>query len=101
MNQRLRAKLKAVKEALLRQRHRPVPEQGTWLQGVVRGYFNYHAVPGNRAALETFRTQAVRYWRSALRHRSQRSRLAWLRFGKLADLWIPKPKILHPYPSAR
>jgi group II intron reverse transcriptase/maturase len=101
MSQRLRAKLQAVKETLLRQRHRPLPEQGTWLQGVVRGYFNYHAVPGNRAALETFRTQAVRYWRSALRHRSQRSRLAWMRFGKLADLWIPKPRILHPYPSAR
>jgi RNA-directed DNA polymerase len=101
MSQRLRAKLQAIKATLLRQRHRPIPEQGIWLQGVVRGYFNYHAVPGNRAALETFRTQVVRCWRSALRHRSQRSRLPWSRFGKLADLWIPKPKILHPYPSER
>jgi RNA-directed DNA polymerase len=101
MSKRLRAKLQAVREKLLRQRHLPLPEQGTWLQGVVRGYFNYHAIPGNMAALETFRTQAVRSWLHALRRRSQRSRLPWTRFGKLADYWIPKPTILHPHPNAR
>jgi hypothetical protein len=101
MSARLRAKLRGVKETLHRQRHRPLPEQGAWLQGVVRGYFNYHAIPGNMAALEAFRTQAVRSWLSALRRRSQRARLPWARFRKLADFWIPKPTILHPYPNAR
>jgi RNA-directed DNA polymerase len=33
--------------------------------------------------------------------RGQRSRLTWHRLGKLADFWVPKPKILHPYPNAR
>jgi len=37
----------------------------------------------------------------ALRRRSQRSRLPWDRFSKIADRWIPKGKILHPYPNAR
>jgi hypothetical protein len=54
----------------------------TWLQAVVRGYFNYHAIPGNIAALEAFRTQAVRSWLFALPRRSQRSRMVWERFGK-------------------
>jgi hypothetical protein len=101
MSKRLRAKLRAVKVTLFRQRHRPVPEQGRWLQGVVRGYFNYHAIPGNMAALEAFRTQAVRAWLHALRRRSQRARMLWERFGKFADYWIPKPKILHPHPNER
>lgn len=101
MSKRLRAKLHQVKQALLRRRHLPIREQGAWLRGVVQGYFNYHAVPGNIAALESFRTQAVRAWLFALRRRSQRSRLPWERFGKLADYWIPKPKILHPHPNVR
>jgi group II intron reverse transcriptase/maturase len=101
MSQRLRAKLQEVKRELLNQRHSRIAEQGTWLQAVVRGYYNYHAIPGNIAALQTFRTQIVRHWRHALRHCGQRSRLSWTRLGKLADRWIPKPQILHPYPNAR
>jgi len=28
-------------------RHQPIPVQGKWLRQVVKGYFNYHAVPTN------------------------------------------------------
>ena len=31
--------------------HQPIPEQGRWLAQVIRGYFAYHAVPTNFAAL--------------------------------------------------
>ena len=98
---RLRAKLLAVKQSLFRQRHLPLREQGAWLRKVVQGYFQYFAVPGNLAALDAFRTQALRHWRHALRRRSQRSRWPWARLGRLAALWLPKPKTLHPYPDAR
>ncbi len=27
--------------------HQPIPVQGKWLRQVVRGYFNYYAVPTN------------------------------------------------------
>jgi RNA-directed DNA polymerase len=101
VRRRLRAKLLVVKQALFRQRHLPIPEQGAWLRGVVQGYFQYHAVPGNIAALDAFRTQVLRHWRHALRRRSQRSRWPWDRLGRLSDRWLPKPKILHPYPDAR
>jgi len=47
IRKRLSAKLKELKEELRRRWHEPVAEVGKWLKSVVRGYFNYHAVPGN------------------------------------------------------
>src|SRR5438067_3097679 len=52
---RMQAKLRAVKEELRRRMHQPIPEQGEWLCQVVRGFFAYHAVPSNLAALKAFR----------------------------------------------
>jgi group II intron reverse transcriptase/maturase len=43
---RMRAKLRALKEELLRRRHLPIPVQGRWLASVVRGHLAYYAVPG-------------------------------------------------------
>jgi integrase len=37
---------RVIQEDLLRRRHLSVAELGKWLRSVVRGYFNYHAVPG-------------------------------------------------------
>ena len=98
---RLRAKLGEVKAALMRRRHEPIPKLGAWLRSVVRGYFNYHGVPGNTDSMESFRTATVRNWLKALRRRSQRSRMTWERFDQLADRWIPKVQVLHPYPNER
>ena len=36
-----------------------------------------------------------------LRRRSQRDGMTWEHVAKLADAWLPKPRILHPWPSAR
>jgi hypothetical protein len=67
----------------------------------VQGYFNYHAVPGNRAALETFRTDVIRGWLQALRQRGQRRRLSWAEFAPVIRRWLPSVRILHPFPSER
>jgi len=98
---RMRDKLKALREELLRRRHRPVPEQGQWIEAVVRGYFAYHAVPTNVDRLGSFRTQVVRLWLRALRRRSQRHRLDWVRMARLAARWVPPARVLHPYPWNR
>ena len=98
---RLRDKLHEMRQTLMRWRHLPIPQLGAWLKGVVQGYYNYHAVPGDFAALGAFRTQIARSWLHALRRRSQRHRLTWERFGPIAKRWIPSPKILHPYPNQR
>jgi len=98
---RMKAKIKAVAGALRRRMHQPIPEQGQWLRQVVTGFFNYHAVPTNGAALGAFRAEITDRWRRILRRRSQKDALTWARMAKLADDWLPKPRILHPWPNQR
>jgi RNA-directed DNA polymerase len=98
---RMRAKLKEVKEQLRRRRHQPIPEQGKWLKQVVTGHFDYYAVPTNSRALSAFRHYVVDLWRRSLRRRSQRDGMTWDRIATLADDWLPKPRILHPWPNQR
>jgi len=50
------AKLKAIKAELRRRMHEPIKDTGDWLRAVVRGYFNYFAVPGNFPRLRSFGT---------------------------------------------
>jgi RNA-directed DNA polymerase len=101
IKKRLRAKLKQVKAELRRRRHLPVPEQGRWLASVVRGHLGYYAVPGNIDAVSAFRDEVRRHWHEALRRRSQRSRLTWERYGRIADRWLPRARIVHPHPNVR
>jgi group II intron reverse transcriptase/maturase len=101
MRKRLTAKLHQIRDELRRRMHEDIPEQGKWLSAVVRGYFNYHAVPGNWAALGAFRTQVTRLWYKSLRRRSQRTTLTWERMPVLSDTWLPPARILHPWPEQR
>jgi hypothetical protein len=99
---RMRAKLKEVNQALRRKRHMSIWQQGRWLGAVIRGHINYYGVPGNVESLDAFRTQAVRSWLKALRRRSQKGRsLTWSRFKHWIEKWIPRVRIVHPYPNQR
>ena len=98
---RMRATLRRVKDALRRRMHQPIPVQGRWLTQVVNGYFAYHAVPTNRRALMAFRHHVTDLWRRTLRRRSQKDRFTWARMAKVADAWLPRPHLLHPWPSER
>jgi RNA-directed DNA polymerase len=98
---RVRAKLKEVKAELRRRMHGPIREQGAWLKQVVTGFCNYHAVPNNMRAVTAFRHHVTDLWRRTLRRRGQKHRMTWERIGKLADYWLPKPRILHPWPNQR
>jgi len=98
---RMRAKLKMVQEEMRRCMHQPIPDQGKWLYYVVRGYFNYHAVPTNSRALVAFRTEIARRWRRVLTRRSERTKLNWKQMKQLIDTWLPPPRILHPWPDKR
>ena len=98
---RVRAKLLEIKEALRKRMHQSIPAQGKWLAQVVRGYYNYFAVPTNSPALSAFRHHIVALWRRTLRRRSQKDNTTWARMFRLADEWLPKPSILHPWPNAR
>jgi hypothetical protein len=98
---RVRARLGAIKAELRRRRHQPIPAQGLWLRRVVTGFLAYHGVPTNGRALAAFRYHVLDLWRRALRRRSQRTKLTWERMARLADAWLPMPKILHPWPQQR
>jgi group II intron reverse transcriptase/maturase len=101
VGKRMRAKLLELKQRLGNRAHEPIALTGKWLQSIVQGYFNYHAVPGNTDSLHAFRNRLVRLWRTMLIHRSQRHRLSWARMQRLADRWLPQPRVLHPYPRVR
>jgi RNA-directed DNA polymerase len=98
---RVRAKLKEIKAQLRRRRHQLIPEQGRWLKQVVGGFFAYHAVPTNSRALGAFRYHVMDLWRRTLLRRSQRDRTTWRRATQVADDWLPKPLIRHPWPNQR
>ncbi len=97
----MRGKLHAVNAEMRRRMHHPIPEQGRWLARVLAGHYNYYAVPDNSTALRAFRFRVIWHWRQALRLRSQKSEITWERVRRLADRWLPLPRILHPWPSVR
>lgn len=98
---RLKAKLKAIKDEMRRRLHEPLAEQGRWLGSVVRGFFAYHAVPNNVPQISAFRFHVIRAWMRSLRRRSQRHRMPWDRLQVHLERYIPKARVLHPWPEAR
>ena len=100
---RMRAKLQEVKQKLRKKINASIAEQGAWLRAVVQGWYNYHAVPGNRRALDEFRTQVSRMWRKLLQRRSHKARTkwSWTRMNRHIRRWLPSVRILHPHPDAR
>lgn len=98
---RFQAALRRIKEQLHRNRHHAIPGQGAQLRQVVQGYFAYHAVPTNARRMSSFRHYVVRFWLWALRRRSQKDSFSWDRIKRLADHWLPSPRVLHPWPDRR
>ena len=98
---RMRTKLKELKEEMRRRMHQSVPEQGRWLRQVMTGFFAYHAVPTNSRALKAFRHNVTDLWRRSLRRRSQKDRTTWDGIKRLADDFLPQVRVLHPWPHAR
>ena len=97
---RRRRKLRELKQELRWRMHAPIAKVGEWLQSVLRGYYQYHAVPGNLATLSRFRHQVARLWFRTLSQRSQR-RPTWAKLGPVFDHWLPIPHVVHAYPDVR
>ena len=101
MGKRLAAKLKEIRAQLHGRMHSGLPQTLKWLQQVVRGYFQYHAVPGNWERLKAFRREVLYSWYQVLRRRSQRPRLRWSTFAQRFGALLPPVQILQPYPNVR
>jgi RNA-directed DNA polymerase len=101
IGKRMAAKLSDLQVKLRERMHAVMGDTLEWLQSVVRGYFQYHAIPGNEERLRAFRKDVLRLWLRQLRRRSQRSRWTWERFQAIFGVLLPDVRILHPYPDAR
>ena len=103
IRKRLRATLHKISEQLRKRMHCPLGETGRWLRQVAQGWLNYHAVPFNSRQMNRFAQGITRLWLYAIRRRSQRGRRRWTwdRMAGLAARYLPRPKILHPYPQQR
>jgi group II intron reverse transcriptase/maturase len=101
MRKRFRAKLREVKEAFRWRWHEPIPEVGRWLASILRGHYNYYAVPLNHPALEAFHHRVVWLWQRGLSRRSHKARITWQRMWRIARRWLPAPRIVHPWPDER
>jgi len=55
IGKRMAAKLKEIRQKLRQGLHEKTKDTMEWLKSVVRGYFQYHAVPRNEGRMKTFR----------------------------------------------
>ena len=55
----------------------------------------------NGRALTVFHYHVRRLWLRTLQRRSEQDGFTWDRMEKLANDWLPKPRVLHPWPSVR
>jgi RNA-directed DNA polymerase len=101
MGKRMAAKLNEIRATLRVRMHQSLADTIKWLQTLVRGYFQYHAIPGNEVRLRAFRHDVLRLWMRQLQRRSQRSSWTWERFTERLGVLIPEVRIRHPYPSVR
>ena len=99
---RLRAKLAEIKLKLRQRWDAPLDEVGRWLSRMMQGWLNYHAVPGNMVRLQQFQQSVTRLWlRQLRRNGSQRHRWTWKRMDALRARYLPRLRIIHPYPHQR
>jgi group II intron reverse transcriptase/maturase len=101
INKRWKRKLVSLYAELRARINWSIGRVGSWLNRVVKGYFNYYAVPDNLSTLGKFRFALCKLWMKVLRRRSHKAGMLWSKFYKIADKFIPKPKLVHPYPSQR
>ena len=101
IGKRMAAKLKDIGRKLRERLHAPTADNLEWLSAVVRGYFQYHAVPRNEQRMKAFRHGVLRMWLRQLRRRSQRSRWTWAKFLTRLGNRLPGVEIRHPYPEVR
>jgi RNA-directed DNA polymerase len=101
IKKRLINQIKAVQAQLRRRMHDPTGVTLKWLRSVLTGHMNYYSVPGNFQSVSLFHFEIVKRWFKMLRRRSQRYSITWDRFGLWVRRFLPKVRIVHPYPEAR
>jgi group II intron reverse transcriptase/maturase len=85
--------LKALNVWMRRDRHVPIARQAATLGRKLQGHFNYFGIRGNIRAICRFNYEARCLWKKWLGRRSQRARLTWGKFNRLARKYaLPPPR---------
>ena len=96
---RMRAKLHEVKAELRRRMHHPIPEQGAWLGQRSARTPRLLRSPGQQRSAPRLRERR----HPALAPDAQAAQPATPNdpgeIHRLADRWLPRPRILHPWPT--
>ena len=99
---RVRAKLKEIKEELRRRMHRPIPgTRETGWRRLSEASSPTTPCPPTFMSLGKFRYRVVQLWLRALRRRSEKDGASWTRMTKLAGLPAETENPSHPWPSVR
>src|SRR5712692_6307052 len=79
--------------------------QGSGISPILANVFLHYAVDlwihHWRRHHAAFRYHIMVLWMRTLTRRSQKDRTGWDRINRLADQWLPRPRILHPWPNHR
>jgi RNA-directed DNA polymerase len=76
--------------------HLPLREQWQTLGHKLRGHFGYYGITGNMEALQRFRTEVLRLWRTWLGRRHRGGGWTWSRFaGLLHRFPLPAARVVH------
>lgn len=86
------AKPASIAAALAERRHDPIENTGHWLRQTVRGYVNYHAVPGNLRRFDILRLETA-----ALAVLAEEAKSAQ-RVKTFMGRFLTGPEVPHAYP---
>lgn len=95
--------LMEVSSELRRRRHEDARVTHGWLSAVLRGHFEYFAVPTNERVLKRFRRHVGNAWMRQLQRRSQKGRRWSVEKNRHFERKFPLPEveIRHPWPEVR
>ena len=88
--------LRAVRVWCRANRHLPLAEQQRVLSQKLRGHYAYYGITGNAPALQRYLFEVRRIWRKWLGRRSNRARVSWDQFVRLAERYpLPPARVVH------
>jgi hypothetical protein len=92
IGKRMAAKLKQIPQKLRQGLHEKIQDTAEWLQSVVRGYFQYHAVPRNEERLKAFRHEVLYLWGWSFAGGANEPAGAGANFGRLSGACYRKSR---------
>lgn len=92
---KIRCFRKKVKEWMRRGRMLPVAAQQKHLSSMLRGFFQYFALPHCLSKLYKLHKEVLRLWKTSLERRGNRAGMSWQSLGRKPWFRLPAPKPAH------